>query len=89
MNGIDSFLSDPGMNRNARFAIVTNIAAFTSDRLLTRLALVKNGFDLTVSFGINLISLLLELYPQYLKERLYITNANPSGANVSISGLNK
>jgi uncharacterized protein YbbC (DUF1343 family) len=33
-----------------------------------------------VSFGIKLISLLLELYPTQVKERLYHTNANPSGA---------
>lgn len=32
-----------------------------------------------VSFGISLISLLLENYPEQVKERLYITNVNPSG----------
>ena len=47
-----------------------------------------NGLELTVtdektfypvSFGINLISLLIKLYPENVKERLYHTNANPSG----------
>ena len=33
-----------------------------------------------VSFGIALISALLKLYPEYLKERAYLTNANPSGS---------
>jgi len=49
--GIDSFLSAPGLTRNSRFAIVTNNAAFTSDRILSRLALVKNGFNLIKIFS--------------------------------------
>ena len=32
-----------------------------------------------VAFGIDLIFVLLKLYPQWVKERAYITNANPSG----------
>jgi len=51
MNGIDVFLSDPNQNKNSRFAIVTNNAAFTSDRILSRLALVKNGFNLVKIFS--------------------------------------
>jgi uncharacterized protein YbbC (DUF1343 family) len=48
-----------------------------------------NGLELTitdektiqpVSFGIKLLSLLFELYPQQIKERAYVTNANPTGA---------
>ena len=49
--GIDSFLSDPGLSRNTRFGIVTNNAAFTSTRILSRLALVKNGFNLIKIFS--------------------------------------
>src|SRR6188474_1732966 len=51
MNGIDVFLSDPNQNKNSRFAIVTNNAAFTSDKILSRLALVKNGFNLIKIFS--------------------------------------
>jgi uncharacterized protein YbbC (DUF1343 family) len=51
MNGIDVFLSDPNQDKNSRFAIVTNNAAFTSDRILSRLALVKNGFNLVKIFS--------------------------------------
>jgi uncharacterized protein YbbC (DUF1343 family) len=32
-----------------------------------------------VSFGINLMSALFKLYPSRVKERAYVTNANPSG----------
>ena len=49
--GIDSFLSAPGLSRNSGFAIVTNNAAFTSQRILSRLALVKNGFNLIKIFS--------------------------------------
>ena len=49
--GIDSFLSAPGLSRNSRFAIVTNNAAFTLQRILSRLALVKNGFNLIKIFS--------------------------------------
>jgi uncharacterized protein YbbC (DUF1343 family) len=51
INGIDSFLSDPGINKNSRFAIVTNNAALTAERLLSRLALVKEGFNLVKIFS--------------------------------------
>jgi uncharacterized protein YbbC (DUF1343 family) len=51
MTGIDNFLSDPSQNKNSRFAIVTNNAALTSDRILSRLALVKNGFSLVKIFS--------------------------------------
>jgi uncharacterized protein YbbC (DUF1343 family) len=51
INGIDVFLSAPGINKNSRFAIVTNNAAFSSDKLLSRLALVKEGFNLLKIFS--------------------------------------
>jgi uncharacterized protein YbbC (DUF1343 family) len=51
ISGVDSFLSDPPVNKKSRFAIVTNNAAFTSDRILSRLALVKNGFNLVKIFS--------------------------------------
>ena len=51
INGIDVFLSEPGINKNARLAIVTNNAAFTADRLLSRLALVKEGLNLVKIFS--------------------------------------
>ncbi len=51
INGIDTFLSSPGINKNARFAIVTNNAAFTSDRILSRLSLLQNGFNLVKIFS--------------------------------------
>ena len=51
INGIDSFLADPGINKNARLAIVTNNAAFTSEKLLSRQALVKEGFNLIKIFS--------------------------------------
>src|SRR6187399_821561 len=49
--GIDAFLQDPRVNKNARFAIVTNNAAFTSARILSRLALVEKGFNLVKIFS--------------------------------------
>src|SRR5215203_3579614 len=49
--GIDVFLQDPEMNKNSAFAIVTNNAAFTSDRILSRLALVERGFNLVKIFS--------------------------------------
>ena len=49
--GIDVFLQDPEVNKNSRFAIVTNNAAFTSDRVLSRLALVEKGFNLIKIFS--------------------------------------
>jgi hypothetical protein len=32
-----------------------------------------------VSLGIKLITSLLDLYPQHITERAYVTNANPTG----------
>ena len=51
ISGIDVFLQDPEVNKNSRFAIVTNNAAFTSDRILSRLALVEKGFNLAKIFS--------------------------------------
>ncbi len=51
INGIDTFLSEPGINKNVRLALVTNNAAFTSDKVLTRLSLVKYGFNLVKIFS--------------------------------------
>jgi uncharacterized protein YbbC (DUF1343 family) len=51
ISGIDVFLQDPEVNKNSRFAIVTNNAAFTSDRILSRLALVEKGFNLVKIFS--------------------------------------
>ena len=49
--GIDIFLQDPELDKNSKFAIVTNNAAFTSDRILSRLALVNKGFGLVKIFS--------------------------------------
>ena len=49
--GIDIFLQDPEVNKDSRLAIVTNNAAFTSDRILSRLALVEKGFNLVKIFS--------------------------------------
>lgn len=49
--GIDVFLQDPKVNKHSGFAIVTNNAAFTSDRILSRLALVEKGFNLVKIFS--------------------------------------
>ena len=51
INGIDSFLSEPVINKNSRLAIVTNNAAFTKEKILSRLALVKEGFNLVKIFS--------------------------------------
>jgi len=51
VSGIDVFLQDPEVNKNSRFAIVTNNAAFTSDGILSRLALVEKGFNLIKIFS--------------------------------------
>ena len=51
ITGIDGFLSHPKQDKNSRLAIVTNNASFTSDRILSRLALVKNGFNLIKIFS--------------------------------------
>lgn len=49
--GIDTFLQDAEVHKNSRFAIATNNAAFTSDRILSRLALIENGFNLIKIFS--------------------------------------
>lgn len=49
--GIDSFLQQAELYKNLQLGLVTNNAAFTSDRLLSRLALVKNGFGLIKIFS--------------------------------------
>src|SRR6187402_69899 len=51
VSGIDTFLQDPEVNKNSRFAIVTNNAAFTSARILSRLKLVNKGFNLIKIFS--------------------------------------
>ena len=51
ISGIDAFLQDPEVNKNSRFAIVTNNAAFTSGRILSRLALIEKGFNLVKIFS--------------------------------------
>ena len=51
ISGIDAFLQDPEVNKNSRFAIVTNNAAFTSERILSRLALIEKGFNLVKIFS--------------------------------------
>jgi uncharacterized protein YbbC (DUF1343 family) len=51
IHGIDIFLQDPEVNKNSRFAIVTNNAAFTSSRILVRLELVDKGFNLIKIFS--------------------------------------
>ena len=51
ISGIDIFLQDPEVNKNSRFAIVTNNAAFTSARILSRLELVNRGFNLIKVFS--------------------------------------
>jgi len=51
ISGIDIFLQDPEVNKNLRFAIVTNNAAFTSARILSRLELVDKGFNLVKIFS--------------------------------------
>lgn len=49
--GIDVFLQDTKVNKNSRYAIVTNNAAFTSDRILSRLALLEKNFNLIKIFS--------------------------------------
>jgi uncharacterized protein YbbC (DUF1343 family) len=51
ISGIDVFLQDPEVNKNSRFAIVTNNAAFTSTRILSRLKLIDNSFNLVKIFS--------------------------------------
>jgi len=49
--GIDSFLQQGELYKSLRLGLVTNNAAFTADRLLSRLALLKNGFNLIKIFS--------------------------------------
>src|SRR5688572_13780296 len=49
--GIDSFLRQGDLYKSLRLGLVTNNAAFTADRLLSRLALLKNGFNLIKIFS--------------------------------------
>ena len=49
--GIDGFLQKTELFKNHRLGLVTNNAAFTSGRLLSRLALLKNGFNLVKIFS--------------------------------------
>ena len=51
ISGIDVFLQDPKVNKSSSFAIVTNNAAFTSTRILSRLELVNKGFNLIKIFS--------------------------------------
>src|SRR6188768_3404844 len=51
ISGIDAYLQDPEVNKNSRFAIVTNNAAFTSARILSRLELINKGFNLIKIFS--------------------------------------
>jgi len=51
ISGIDTFLQDPEVNKNSKFAIVTNNAAFTSVRILNRLELIDKGFNLVKIFS--------------------------------------
>jgi len=49
--GTDAFLQDPEVNKNSRSALVTNNAAFTSAKILSRLELVNKGFNLIKIFS--------------------------------------
>ena len=49
--GIDRFLEKAELYKNHKLGLVTNNAAFTSERLLSRLALLKNGFNLVKLFS--------------------------------------
>ena len=51
INGIDVFLSEPLTKKSFRFAFVTNNAAFTAGRFLSRLGLIKEGFNLIKIFS--------------------------------------
>lgn len=51
MPGINSFLQKAELFKKRRLGLVTNDAAFTSERLLTRQALLKNGFNLVKIFA--------------------------------------
>lgn len=49
--GIDTFLEHPVTDKNIRWGLLTNDAAFSSDGLLSRVALVKKGFNLVKLFS--------------------------------------
>jgi uncharacterized protein YbbC (DUF1343 family) len=49
--GIDTFLEHPITDKNIRWGLLTNDAAFSSDGLLSRVALVKKGFNLVKLFS--------------------------------------
>ena len=49
--GIDTFLQQCELYKSRRLGLVTNNAAFTSDGLLSRLALLKNEFNLKKIFS--------------------------------------
>ena len=51
ISGIDVFLQDPELNKNSRLGIVTNNAALSSARILSRLELVNKGFNLIRIFS--------------------------------------
>ncbi|HEU4858918.1 MAG TPA: DUF1343 domain-containing protein [Chitinophagaceae bacterium] len=51
ISGIDSILDKAELFKNHRLGLVTNNAAFTSERLLSRVALLKNGFNLVKIFS--------------------------------------
>ena len=51
ISGIDTFLQEPEANKNSKFAIVTNNAAFTSAGILSRLELVDKRFNLAKIFS--------------------------------------
>ena len=51
ISGIDHFLQHPGVNKGRRIALVTNNAAYTSDGVSSRIALLKNGFTLVKIFS--------------------------------------
>ncbi len=50
-SGIDHFLQHPGVNKGNRLALVTNNAAYTSEGVSSRIALLKNGFTLVKLFS--------------------------------------
>ncbi len=49
--GIDNFLNDPPIDKGKRIALVTNNAACTHERIRTRIALLKSGFNLVKLFS--------------------------------------
>src|SRR5678815_3679014 len=59
--GVDSFLNQPSFYKNSRIGFVTNNAAITSAGELSRLALIKAGFNITKLFspehGLNAVGI--------------------------------